>query len=122
MPPNVLKLVASGVACCAAAGFIVGLNGAGHRPRLPGETDEASNAPPIVAADARPISPDEIAPPEPAQQEPVKKEEEKPPPKVAEVPPVLVEPKTLDIPPVQPDRVGDILAAPPQPPPEEPPH
>ena len=121
MPPNILKLVASGVACAAAAGFVVGLNGAGHRPRLPGETDDAGNAPPIVAADARPISSDEIAPPEPAQQEPEKKEE-KPAPKLAQAPTMPDQPKTLDIPPAQPDRVGDILDAATPPPSDEPPH
>jgi hypothetical protein len=124
MPRNVLKVVASGVACCAVLGFVVGLNGAGHRPRLPGETSDVSNAPPLVAADARPISPDEIAPPESADpdRDDKKDDDDKAPPaKLAEAPPAPVTPPP-DVPPPAPDKVGDILDAASQPPADEPPH
>ena len=123
MPRNVLQVVASGVACCAAAGFVLGLNGAGHRPRLPGEISNSAGAPPLVAADARPISPDEIAPPEPTEPEKDKKDDEKAPTaKLAEAPSQPIVPKTLDIPPATPDKVGEILDAASQPSPDEPPH
>ncbi|WP_331539045.1 hypothetical protein [Phenylobacterium sp.] len=118
-----LQVVASGVACCAALGFVLGLNGAGHRPRLPGETSDVSDTPPLVAADARPISPDEIAPPEPAEpgKDDRKDDEKAAPARLAEAPPESAAPQPLDIPPTS-DKVGDILDAASQPPPDEPPH
>jgi hypothetical protein len=117
MPANVLRLAAAGIGCCAAIGFIVGLNGAGPRPRLPGETLAAETAPQPKLND-EPISSEEIAPGVP------EKEEE--PPEEAPEPKAVAPVPTLPIPPMETappaDKVGELLQSPPPPPEDEPPH
>jgi len=119
MPANVLRLAAAGIGCCAAVGFIIGLNGAGPRPRLPGET-LAADAPSQPSLNSEPISSEEIAPGVPEKEE-EPPEEEAPAPKVATAPvPTLPVPPMETAPPA--DKVGELLESAAPPPEDEPPH
>jgi hypothetical protein len=118
MPRSVLRLVASAVACCAALGFVLGLNSAAPRPHLPGEAAAPAAGETSAIAEARPVPPEDLEKPKPEQETPiVKAEAPTPKPEIAPEP-LLMQP--ADVAP-QPDKVGEILDKV-SPPPEEPPH
>lgn len=124
MPENVLRLAAAGIGICGALGFVLGLNGASPRPRLPGEPLEAaSNGPPAPALDTQPISPEEIAPAAPTPQEKAAADEAA---KLAAAKLAAAQlekaPKPVEITPPAVDKVGELLDAAAPPPDDEPPH
>lgn len=120
MPRNVLRLVASGVACCAVLGFVLGLKSAAPRPRLPGEAADPASGEPFAAAEAQPII-DAPLPPKPEAEAPVEKAEA-PQPKTIDVAPQPLLMKPVD--PNEPtgDKVGELLDSANAAGAEEPPH
>ena len=120
MPRSVLRLVASGVACCAALGFVLGLTSAGPRPRLPGEAAAPADGEPGIVAEAQPVV-EAAAAPKPEAETPVEKAEAAPPPRIEPESPEPLLMKPVDAAPA-PDRVGDLLDAANASATEEPPH
>jgi hypothetical protein len=129
MPRSVLQVVAVIIGICAVSGFVLGLRGAPERARLPGESSLDGKA--LNATDATPLEPAFIPPPpEPELQ---KVEEEKPEeaaePAVAPADKQVADaakaaaaaPRLAVPPPVQEDRVGDLIDGL-TPPPEQPPY
>ena len=127
MPRSVLKIVAALIALCAVAGFVLGLQGAPERSRLPGESPQAGSAPALDAPDAKPLVED-LPPPPPPPEEKKKVEEEVPkeevdPDAAAPMPPVPATPPAPAAKAAPPeDRVGDLLDGVTPPPQEDPPH
>jgi len=126
MPRSVLRIVAALIALCAVAGFVLGLQGAPERSRLPGEAPQAGNAPAVDAPEAKPLVED--MPPPPPPEEKKKAEEETPKEEVDPnaAAPVLPVPAAPAAPaaksgPAE-DRVGDLLDGVTPPPQEDPPH
>jgi hypothetical protein len=119
MPHNILRIALVGVCAAGALGFVVGLNGAGPRPRLPGEPLEAANQPPPPVLDTQPISPEEIAPAGPTPEEKARAEAAAAA-KLAAAQLEKAEPVEITPPPV--DRVGELLDAAPPPPTDDIPH
>jgi hypothetical protein len=117
MPRPILQLVAAAVASCGAIGFVLGLNSATPRPRLPGEAAAPAEGEAGAIAEARPVL-DEPPPPKPEEETPIVKAEA-PKPKAEPTPePLLMQPVDGT---GQQDPVGQILETV-SPPVEEPPH
>jgi hypothetical protein len=120
MPRPVLQMVASGVACCAALGFVLGLTSASPRPRLPGEAAAPADGDPGVVAEAQPVV-EAAPPPKPEEETPVEKAEVAPPVRIEPESPQPLLMKPVDAAPA-PDKVGELLDAANAQAAEEPPH
>jgi hypothetical protein len=129
MPRPVLQVVAGALVLIAVGAFGLGVATAPSRGRLPGERSDGS-APVVQAVEATPLSQERIEgpppPPEPTPEELAKLEADKKAREEAEAARVAAEQALASAPPAaaavatpQPDRVGDLLANPPAPPPAE---
>lgn len=123
MPRRVLQIVAVLIGLCAVGGFAMGLGSTPMRRAAPADEGPAGNAPPLVAADARPINTEEVAPP-PEPEKPEEAPEEKKPVEKAPAPVEKAPVNQVETPAPQPpaDRVGDLLDAVTPPPSDDPPH
>lgn len=124
MPRSVLRIVAGIIALCAVGGFVLGLQGAPERGRLPGEVPQVGAATGVDAPDAKPLI-DEMPPPPPPEEkkkpeDEVKKDEVDPAAATLPVPPPVTTGAAK--PPPTEDRVGDLLDGVTPPPQEDPPH
>lgn len=125
MPRSVLRVVAALIALCAVAGFVLGLQGAPERGRLPGETPQAGSAPALDAPEAKPLVEDMPPPPPPEEKKKVEEEvpkEEVDPNAAAPMLPVPAPAAPAAKPGPAEDRVGDLLDGVTPPPQEDPPH
>jgi hypothetical protein len=105
MPRSVLRLVAGAVACCGAIGFVLGLNSAAPRPRLPGEAAAPAPGEAGAIAEAQPVL-EEPPAPKAEEETPIVKVEA-PKPKAEPTPePLLMQPTDGT---GQQDAVGQIL-------------
>jgi hypothetical protein len=124
MPRSVLRIVAGIIALCAVGGFVLGLQGAPERGRLPGEVPQAGASSGVDAPDAKPLI-DENPPPPPQEEkkkpeDEVKKDEVDPAAAILPVPPPATSGAAKPSP--AEDRVGDLLDGVTPPPQEDPPH
>ena len=123
MPRGVLRIVAAAIALCAVAGFVLGIQGAPEKGRLPGEAPQQGSAAQLQALDAKPLADETPPPPPPEKKKPEEEKKEEVDPNdaaaVIPVPPPVVQPAkpaTAD------DKVGDLLDGVTPPPQEDPPH
>ena len=124
MSRGVLKVVAALIALCAIAGFVLGVQSAPEKSRLPGEAPAAGSGAALDAPEATPLV-DETPPPPPPEkkkedEEEVKKDEVDP----SAAAPLVTPPPAANSPAAKApeDKVGDLLDGVTPPPQDDPPH